>query len=320
MSTLRPSRESVERRERLARATAARARRDRGRGLVLIALGVAVLVTWFVPSFVLWVEGSERGVLDGVGAVVVPVTLLLVTRGRRIRAAGAEHVLTEDTRAPILYLRPFDADSVEPGYAWSSRVRIAPLGGIEKTYEERIARTLRKVGPFVAIGDPTERLPLLGAARVYAADEEWQAKVGELTARAGAVVMHAGESEGLTWELRHVIALDDPGRLIVSLPLQGKRKAASRQERYDGFRRRFGDAFPQPLPERIGECQFLYFDADWTPRLLGERGAPPPAGDGTRAEALRRLARDYKLTWAPLWARTLVYSVPFVALFVIVAY
>ena len=55
--------------------------------------------------------------------------------------------------------------------------------GFEKTYEERLARTLRKVGPFVAVGDPTERLPLLGAARMYAADEEWQETVDELTAR-----------------------------------------------------------------------------------------------------------------------------------------
>ena len=37
----------------------------------------------------------------------------------------------------------------------------------------------------MAVGDPTERLPLLGAARMYTADEEWQETVDELTARPG---------------------------------------------------------------------------------------------------------------------------------------
>jgi hypothetical protein len=33
---------------------------------------------------------------------------------------------------------------------------------------------------------------------------------------------------------------------------------------------------------------------------------------------LRRLAGDFKITWAPLWVRTLVYCVPFVALALVV--
>ncbi|HEY6693609.1 MAG TPA: hypothetical protein VI006_12215 [Solirubrobacteraceae bacterium] len=60
-------------------------------------------------------------------------------------------------------------------------------------------------------------------------------------------------------------------------------------------------------PEAIGHCQFAYFDADWTPRLLGERGAPLPAGDSERAKALRCLAREFKIAWSPLWARIVVY-------------
>ena len=216
-------------------------------------------------------------------------------------------------RAPIVYLRPFGADRAEIASRMSSRARISPRAGIEKTYEERLARTLRNVGPFVAVGDPTERLPLLGAARTYAADEDWQETVDELTARAGVVLLHVGESAGLTWEVRHVIELDAPERVILSLPLHAKRKEPSRQERYDAFRRRFGDAFPRPLPDAIGHCQFLYFDADWTPRLLGGSGTAPPAGESERARALRRLAGDFKITWGPLWLRTLVYVIAFFA-------
>jgi hypothetical protein len=315
-----------ERRRRLAQATAARASRHRSRGRVWIGVGVAVSAIPFAVFCVLWLNGVSLGDvlwLNGVtlsdwwraiGTICAPVTIALVAFGRRFLAAGTETVLAEDTRAPILYLRPFDADSKEVGWSWRSRMRIAPLARIDNTYEERLARTLRKAGPFVAIGDPTEGLPQLGAARMYAADDNWQQTVRELAARASVVLMHAGESAGLAWEIHHVISLDHPKRVVLSLPLPARGKTPPRQERYDAFRRRFGDDFPQPLPDHFGDCQFIYFDADWTPRLLGRRGAPLPAGDGARAVALRRLARDFKITWAPLWVRTLVYLVAFLAL------
>jgi hypothetical protein len=310
MSTLPENRDAVERRERLARARAARARRDPGVGLLLISFGVA---TWMVPFLVfvvLWLKGVNlAGWPGGLAIPVLAVSLALVTRGRRMRIGGAEPVLTaEDAQAPIVYLRPFGADRAEIAKRMWSRVRISPRERVEKTYEERLARTLRKIGPFVAVGDPAERLPLLGAARMYAADEEWQAAVDELIGHAGVVLLHAGEGEGLAWEVRHGIERDAPERTILSLPLDAKRTEPSRQERYDAFRRRFGDAFPRSLPQAIGHCQFAYFDADWTPRLLGERGAPLPDGEGACARALRRLAREFKIAWGPLWARSVVYT------------
>jgi hypothetical protein len=305
---------SVERREQLAQASAARAHRDRGTGLSLISLGVVLWLVTFLFLIVLWLSGVNVNDWSGpLGLVVFSASLALVTRGRRMRVAGAERLLAEDTRAPIVFLRSFALDSAEIATRWSSRTRIYPRAGFEKTYEERVSHTLRNIGTFVAVGDPTERLPLLGAARVYAADDDWQETVDELTARAGVVLLQAGESPGLDWEVRHVIELDSPERVILSLPLHAKRKERSRQERYDAFRRTFGDAFPRPLPETIGHCQFLYFDADWTPRLLGERGAALPAADSERARALRRLAGNFKIAWGPLWLRTTVYLIAFFA-------
>jgi hypothetical protein len=188
------------------------------------------------------------------------------------------------------------------------------------THEERLARTLREVGPFVAVGDPTEELPQLGAARVYAADEDWQVTVDEWTARAGVVLLQTGESEGLTWEVQHVVALGTPERVILSLPPAGTRKGRSRQERYDAFRRRFGDVFPRGLPESIEHCLFAYFNSDWTPRLLGERGVPLPAGDAPRDVALRRLAREFKIMWGPRWARYTAYIAASIAAVDVVYY
>jgi hypothetical protein len=305
----------VERREQLARARFARAHRHRTVGLLLMSLAVAIGAGGFLVLVVLWyAAGVHPG--DWLAApffVAYTVLLWLFTLGRRMRVSGAEGLLAEDVREPILYLRPFGADRAEIARRLSSWVRISPREGFEKTYEQRLARTLRKIGPLVAVGNPTERLPLPGAARMYATDEEWQGKVDALTERAGVVILHVGEGDGLEWEVRHVVEFDTPERVILSLPLDAGRKEASRQERYDAFRRRLGDAFPHSLPEAIGHCQFLYFHADWTPLLLGERGSALPADESERARALRRLAREFKIAWGPRWMRVGVYVIVFIA-------
>lgn len=116
-----------------------------------------------------------------------------------------------------------------------------------------------------------------------------------------------------SWEVRHVTECGAAERVILSLPLDVKRSKSkhSRQERYDVFRNQFGHYFPRPLPETIGYCQFAYFDADWTPRLLGERGALLPDGDGERAAAQRCLAREFKITWARCGRASLCIPPPF---------
>ncbi len=301
------STDPVERHEQLARANAARAQRDRDIGFLVICFGLMIFLIPLVVVSVLYYTGVVHS--DLIGLVFLPAwfaSTSVIKRGRRMRVRAGELVLAEDERAPIVFLRPFDADDSESDRSWSSRVRASPWERYI-THEQRLARTLRTVGPLMTVGDPTEELPRLGAARVYAADEDWQATIDEWTARAGVVLLQTGESEGLSWEVQHVVALGTPERVVLALPPAGKLKGRSRPERYDAFRRRFGDVFPRGLPESIGHCLFAYFDSAWTPQLLGERGVPPPAGAAPRDVALRRLAREFKILWGPRWARYTAY-------------
>jgi hypothetical protein len=303
--------EPADRRDRLAQARAARAHRDPAgiAGAVVIFCGAAFFLFVMLVIFVLYVTRLVRSDFAGhfmglFGLAAAFLSWQLIQQGQRMRARDAERVLAADARAPVVYLRPFAADGKQIESAWSSRVRSSPWEWYI-SHEQRLARALRKVGPFVAVGDPTEDVPELGAVRMYAADEDWQVKVGELSARAGVVLLETGESEGLGWEVRHVVSLGDPERVIVALPPPGRR--GRRLERYTAFRRAFGEEFPRGLPESIGHCQFTYFDRDWTPRLLGQRGASLPAGDTPRELALRRLAREFKIMWGPRWARYTAY-------------
>ena len=157
----------------------------------------------FLVFVVLGPEGVNLGSWPNVvSPLVVGVSLALVTRGRRERAGGAERMLAEDARAPVVYLRPFGADGAEIAKRLSSRAHRA---GRTLREDLRGAAGMRTAQdrPFVAVRNPAERLPLLGAARMYAADEDWRAAVGELIGRAAVVVLHAGKGDGFTWEVQH---------------------------------------------------------------------------------------------------------------------
>jgi hypothetical protein len=278
--------------------------------LALIICGVGIwagTAAIFLAGLLLGVNVGPWGGL--VGRSVVFAALALVTLGRRRRVRVAESAVADDQRAPVVFLRPFTLDKLRTVRRLSSRVRISPWEEFEPRFEQRLARVLRGVGPFIAVGDPAERLPQLGAARFYVGDDEWQAQVDALIARASIVVLHAGTGEGITWEVNRVVAEDRPQRLVLSLPLDAKRRAGTRQARYAAFR----PLFPRPLPETIGHSQFVFFDHDWTPHLLGNSA---PVGDDERALALRALAREFKVAWGPRWLRLTVYTGPVVALLV----
>jgi hypothetical protein len=321
-----------ERGDLLARARAARASRARGRGLVMIVIGLALVpiaaVIMFGIGFVQNLNsGHESNLVPVFGVGCLAAAGVLLVRGRRLRLKGADYVLAQDERPPIVYLRSFQADEQAVVTSWRSRRRVRPLRGsptglgigAKRTFEERLARVLNDVAPFVTIGDPTGGLPHLGASRLYAGDDEWQETLDGLLDRGGAVILHIGATPGFDWEVEHVLARDEPQRLIVSLPFKSRKRP--REQTYEAFRARFGEEFPAGLSERAGETQFLYFDADWTPHRLEEPGevpAAPESGTPTeqRAVVLHKLAPEFKLMWGPLWARGLVYSVAAIVVFV----
>jgi hypothetical protein len=75
-------------------------------------------------------------------------------------------VLRNDARPPILYLRSFSED-IE-GYSYKL---------IQKTPEEQLVSEYNYWGPVIAVGQPGERHPFLGALRIYFDDEVWRAGV-----------------------------------------------------------------------------------------------------------------------------------------------
>ncbi len=257
----------------------------------------------------------------------------VLKRGKQIGALSAQALLSKDSRPPVVYLRSFHDDAV----ASEGSLKVLPLGGGAivggliglldmaggtATEEEQLAEALRDVGPFVAVGKPGEKLPELGAARMYLQDSEWKDKVHDLMSRASLVVLRAGRTDGLWWEVQTAAAIVKPERLVLLLPYQ--------REQYELFRSKAESIFGRRLPDypqgkkkgAAGSVQgILYFEPDWTPRFLQPqgsfRGAKPWVGSFklTLQPVFKQLHVDVKIPKLSVW-KALLYLLlfPIVAL------
>jgi hypothetical protein len=241
-------------------------------GLLLTSVSVIVGIAAVV---VMREGGLVGGLIFGAAAVLIQ---LGVRRGRQLRARSAEAVVADDARTPVLYLRPFEADN--------TLLRSNPgLPFLTSSYEQDLTRQLRaRIGPVIAIGNPAEKLPELGAARTYVRDGDWQATANDLMLQAGLIVLHVGSSPGLQWEVARIVELGLPEKLVVAVP-----NTPDRPRLYAGFRVATSRVFPKALPE-VGAGDLICFRADWTPQLL-RIGTPYPGISELQRRALTSLQK-----------------------------
>ncbi|HEX8508061.1 MAG TPA: hypothetical protein VF635_00985 [Propionibacteriaceae bacterium] len=163
------------------------------------AAGWMLLFFWLMerlPDFVALL--IYAAVAIPIGLPIASALTRLLFKVRRGMVADAARAMSRDPRPPILYLRGFEDDA---------REGVTPDSGgfVLGTLEERLVRALRAHGPVIAVGHPSEPLPPLGAARLYVADDQWQATVLDLAERSQLVVLRPATSAGLRWEIQEVI-------------------------------------------------------------------------------------------------------------------
>jgi len=143
---------------------------------------------------------------------------------RRI-AAPSNEIRAKDARAVLLFLRSFAADDIMSlGKGWR---RIFTAG---RRFEEEVTELLWQWGPVVAIGQPREKIPRLGAAREYVAHANWQERVAQLVQEARLVLLMVGKTPGLAWEVSHVASHGAEGKLVLVFPPLKKKMVAGRWE------------------------------------------------------------------------------------------
>jgi TM2 domain-containing membrane protein YozV len=173
-----------------------------------------------------------------VGFVVIArFGIVLLRSGWKHETRTADEARAADPRPPVVYLRSFVADD-QPLLTFAYTASVSA--------EQEIAFAMDRIGPFIAIGKPGERLPELGAARLYVADEDWRMVVGEMMRDAALVVIRAGETPNLWWEIDETMKQCPRQRvIIVELGAPGS---------LPGFDARFAQTFGAPAanvqPER----------------------------------------------------------------------
>lgn len=212
----------------------------------------AAAVTWLLALAVLWVSGTGR-LPDSLGGQVLTVTIALIAAGVLLIRRGQRPLASEvpiGDAPTILYLRSFATDGEG-----------RRLGGIGRSVEQRLARGLADLGHLLAVGDPDERLPELGALRVYETDATWRERVEALMRSSTACVVQCQPSDGVVWEVGRSVELVDPARLVLFVPDPART--------YASCRRLLGGLLPKglpPLPDApVGRTAFavVAFDESW---------------------------------------------------------
>ena len=217
-------------------------------GSMALLLIPALAADWWISYKTTLLDEPYILITSLVLGLVIPY--FIVKRRRRLQLdAGA--LLAIDDRAPIVHLRSFGDDEVQiqsiAGDATKSIFGRFDMASTFKTrllwqnvrLEEALAGIARSFGPFIAIGEPNEDMPDIGAARAYLGDDQWQERVAEWMQKSILITMVGGVTPGLLWELDHLLKHGDPGKLIIFFPpskmklVQMLRPGITRTQRVD---------------------------------------------------------------------------------------
>src|SRR5262249_55699350 len=112
-----------------------------------------------------------------------------------------------DSRAPILFLRAFADDQIVLAKPWLPFLGRVLERGRPTTYLDHLITEEGSIyGPVVALGNPHDAFPPYGAARGYFEGATWQQAVAKLAADSSAIVICLDDTDGVWWEVEHLVA------------------------------------------------------------------------------------------------------------------
>ncbi len=191
----------------------------------------------FASAFVLWILGQW-----------------MITRSKRLGQPTTEQAMKNDIRPPVLFLRSFQADAKDERKRWLNLL-FQSKDGVPLSKEQKLTELMTKNGPVIAVGRLGEKLPQLGAARVYISNELWQESVKMYMSQCKLILIRAGKTSGLKWELKEIINSIDPEKVLIYFP---------NQRNFLSFRGWANKLLPKSLPEDWS-TDTLVFTKDWEP-------------------------------------------------------
>jgi hypothetical protein len=139
-------------------------------------------------------------------------------------------------------------------------------------------------GPLIAVGDPRDPVPPLGAARTFVGGGDWKQVVSDLARASQLVVLAVDSSEGVRWEVQHIIETGHADKtLFLASP---ERTPQERAAALSGVARDLG--YAGALPENA-------IAVSWAPAGVEVLTAPNVSGDSYAAALNLRLQQDFGL-------------------------
>lgn len=249
---------------------------------ILLKLGGIIFSVLGLLTFMFRIGVRSAGVdrpifsvLFIVSGLFFSLSIVMYRYGKKLTASTGKEVLSKDARPPVLYLRSFLDDDMTSTEIEGMLPYFIPH--FDKTEEEILARIFSRIGPCIAIGEPGEKLPKLGMARMYLDDQEWQSRVQDLISRASVVVIRVGHTKNVWWEIETAVKLVMPERLLFLLPFEGGSTLFLQNvaDDYGRFQREIEKYIPCKLPpysaSRVLKGSLtgvLFFESDWTPQII----------------------------------------------------
>jgi hypothetical protein len=149
--------------------------------------------------------------------VPLGIALICLVLANRLRHVGRQHFIRRLAELPLtpvgstLFLRAFRDDQIRIRRASRNLFSsVFDLGRLPTTLDELMLERLEGRGDLIAIGNPQDRKGAArrspwGAQRLYVDDAHWQQTVTSLARDAARIVLCIDASNGVRWEIAHVL-------------------------------------------------------------------------------------------------------------------
>ena len=173
---------------------------------------------WIVLSIV----GGMIALMSAVFGVFLLVSRATGPLAQVLAQPTVEMVRRADWRAPILFLRSFHDDTRQIAATRKlddDALLLKSISNLDDpvSFENELIDVVRPHGPVIAIGEPGTT-PDWGAARSFIDGEGWRETVLEWMEEAQLIVMLAGYTHGLNWELENVIKRGHQAKTVLVFP------------------------------------------------------------------------------------------------------
>jgi len=217
-------------------------------GNVLIVIGIIIVIFTFIDFFY---NMRVKDIEKTIAKITVTIGMVITLVGRKLKA---KEIKIEDTRAPIIYFRSFKDDEIIPD-------NFAQNFGVSESKEEALSHIFNQIGPFIALGKPNEKLPILGAHRIYLDKDNWQDTVTNLMRKSQLIILRIADTSGLIWELKNSIRIVDSSRIVLYFPHSIWKK--NWKKKYNSFINKISNEILEikfPNTDTINLTEFWIFD------------------------------------------------------------